>query len=290
MYISIITPVYHGNKYLNRYMNMIKKASDRFGSEENKLEVVLVNDSPEKAIEFDKSIVNGFAVNIIENSKNSGIHASRVNGIKKCSGEYVIFLDQDDIISENCLVSQAECVEAADVCLGNGILEYNNEKRKIFANRFSQNFAAKEWPYIWIRDFIVSPGHCLIKKSAIPDYWMNNILTSNGTDDYLLWLLMFNEACSFSCNYKCVYMHCDTGSNFSSDREKMFESTKELLEILSRCPDYNKSVLKLIKRRIYYKYQDRTNKGELIKASLKNLDVLFVNIYYKLVWRGGVTK
>lgn len=289
MYISIITPVYYGNKYLNKYMKMISRAASGFVNENNRVEVILVNDSPQVKIEYDKSLADGFEVLVIENETNKGIHCSRVNGLNKCSGEYVIFLDQDDFISENSLITHAGIIEDADISMGNGILEIGKERKKIFDNRFSQRFSSRQWVYVWIRDFIVSPGQCLIKKSSIPEYWKENILHSNGTDDYLLWLLMFSAGAVMKCNYHTVYMHRDTGENYSSDSRKMFESTEELLSVLEKCPTYKKSVLKLIKRRIYYKKADRSNKKVFILKSVKNADILLVNIFYRLVWRGCLT-
>lgn len=290
MDISIITPVYYGNKYLNKYMKMISRAVQGFVGKDNSVEVILVNDSPQVEIEYDKSLVSGFEVLVIENEANIGIHGSRVNGLKKSSGEYVIFLDQDDFISENCLTTHIDTIKDADVSLGNGILEVGKDRRKIFEDRFSQRFSSRQWAYVWIRDFIVSPGQCLIRKSSIPEYWKKNILHLNGTDDYLLWLLMFNNDIIMKCNYHTIYMHRDTGENYSSDSQKMFESTEEMLSVLENCPVYKKSVLRLIKRRIYYKKIDRKNKKDFAVKSIRNIDILLVNIFYRLVWRGCLVR
>lgn len=286
MEISIITPVYYGNKYLNKYMKMIGRAVGGFAGRNNSVEVILVNDSPQVKIEYDTSLVRGFEVRIIENEINIGIHGSRVTGLKNCSGEYVIFLDQDDFISENSLITHSDTIKDADVSLGNGMLEVGKERKKIFEGRFSQRFSSRQWAYVWIRDFIVSPGQCLIRKSSIPEYWKENILHLNGTDDYMLWLLMFSNGIVMKCNYHTVYMHRDTGENYSSDSEKMFESTQEMLSVLGNCPTYKKSVLRLIERRIYYKKADRNNKKNFAVKSIRNIDILLVNIFYRLVWRG----
>lgn len=286
MHISVITPVYHGNKYLNKYMKMMEKAAEPFAARGNSVEVILVNDSPDVDIVYDGSLVKSFRVSVINNNENIGIHGSRVNGLNNCSGDYIVFLDQDDIISHHCFTTHAKAIKDGDISLGNGILEAGIERNDIFGGKFSQKFASRPWVYIWIRDFIVSPGQCLIKKSAIPEYWKEHILSANGTDDYLLWLLMFNNGSVMNCNYHRVYLHCDTGENVSSDSGKMFESTKELLAALETCPDYNKSVSALIKRRIYYKEADRGNKKEFVLKSIKNMDVFLVNVFYRIVWRG----
>ncbi len=287
MDISVITPVYYGNKYLNHYMKMMNMA---VGNTEALVEVILVNDSPSIDIEFDRKLVKGYEVRIVENEINSGIHASRVHGLKESSGRYILFLDQDDLISEHSLETQYAAVKDADVVLGNGLFEINGKREKIFGNRFSQRFATHEWVYKWIRDFIVSPGQCLIKKSSIPEYWKNNTIKNNGTDDYLLWLLMFNNNMKMVCNYNTVYLHRNTGVNISADEEKMTGSTNEMLKILENYQNYNRDTVRFMRRRIEYKKVNRNNKKTFLMQTLKNIDIFMVNLLYRLLWRGCIIR
>lgn len=287
MDISVITPVYNGNKYLNHYMKMMNMA---VGNTEALVEVILVNDSPSIDIEFDRKLVKGYEVRIVENEINSGIHASRVHGLKESSGRYILFLDQDDLISEHSLETQYAAVKDADVVLGNGLFEINGKREKIFGNRFSQRFATHEWVYKWIRDFIVSPGQCLIKKSSIPEYWKNNTIKNNGTDDYLLWLLMFNNNMKMVCNYNTVYLHRNTGVNISADEEKMTGSTNEMLKILENYQNYNRDTVRFMRRRIEYKKVNRNNKKTFLMQTSKNIDIFMVNLLYRLLWRGCIIR
>lgn len=288
--ISVITPIYEGNGYIESYLKNMSEAAALFSDRHNCLEVVFVNDSPWIPIEYDNNLVDGFQLTIIENKKNFGIHKSRVNGLEHATGEYIIFLDQDDLLTAKSLRSLSSCAKGKDMVLGNGLFEKKETEELIFGNNMSQDFAAKHFAYKWIRDFIVSPGQCLIKKNKIPNYWKQHILKNNGTDDYLLWLLMFNDGMDVGCCYDVVYIHKYTGVNLSLDEKYMFNSTREMLSILHKNPDYNRKNLKLIKRRIYYKKVDRSKKLLFIKESLKNLDVLFVNVLYRILWRGCLIK
>lgn len=292
MKISVITPVYHGNRYLDGYMKMMSRAAWEFvkADENNSVEVILVNDSPDIPIEFDKSLAGGFSIRILENDMNRGIHYSRVNGLSECSGDYVVFLDHDDSVSRHCFTSHQECIGDCDISVGNGVFEIAGKRIPIFANKYSQKYAIKEKSYIWFRDFIVSPGQCLIKKSSIPDYWKNNIMKHNGTDDYLLWLLMLQNGCSMCCNYKAIYLHRDTGANVSSNEDKMFESTKEMLELLEKNDSYPKEKLELIRRRIYYKQFDRNDRVGFAKETIKNMDIFTANVIYRALWKGCIIR
>lgn len=287
MKISIITPIYEGNQYLNGYLKNISLAAEEFiKSRENSVEVVLVNDSPWETPEYDGSLVRGFQLKVIENSRNFGIHKSRINGYWESTGDYILFLDQDDLLTSVSLRALAKSIGRADIALGNGTFEKKKVTEDIFANGFSQDFATKPFVYKWIRDFIVSPGQCLIKKSSIPEYWLKHPLKNNGTDDYFLWLLMFNAgAVMVSCR-EMVYVHKYTGTNYSLNDDKMFLSTREMLHLLRNNPDFSRKDLRLIKRRIYYKRVDRSRKWLFMKESLMNLDILAVNVLYRLIWRG----
>ena len=275
MKISIITPIYEGNQYLNGYLKNISLAAEEFiKSRENSVEVVLVNDSPWETPEYDGSLVRGFQLKVIENSRNFGIHKSRINGYWESTGDYILFLDQDDLLTSVSLRALAKSIGRADIALGNGTFEKKKVTEDIFANGFSQDFATKPFVYKWIRDFIVSPGQCLIKKSSIPEYWLKHPLKNNGTDDYFLWLLMFNVgAVMVSCR-EMVYVHKYTGTNYSLNDDKMFLSTREMLHLLRNNPDFSRKDLRLIKRRIYYKRVDRSRKWLFMKESLMNLDIL----------------
>ena len=247
MKISIITPIYEGNQYLNGYLKNISLAAEEFiKSRENSVEVVLVNDSPWETPEYDGSLVRGFQLKVIENSRNFGIHKSRINGYWESTGDYILFLDQDDLLTSVSLRALAKSIGRADIAL----------------------------------------GKCLIKKSSIPEYWLKHPLKNNGTDDYFLWLLMFNVgAVMVSCR-EMVYVHKYTGTNYSLNDDKMFLSTREMLHLLRNNPDFSRKDLRLIKRRIYYKRVDRSRKWLFMKESLMNLDILAVNVLYRLIWRG----
>lgn len=279
MKISIITPIYNGNKYLNNYLKMIKQAISKI----SEIEVIWVNDSPNIPIEYDKNLAKDVNVQIIENKENSGIHKSRVNGLKQAKGKYILFLDQDDEITEDALLSQYNKIQGHDLVIGNGYFEDKNGSHKIFENEYSLKFATKKKPYILVRDFIVSPGQCLIKKEAIPKEWQEDILKNNGTDDFLLWLLMFNNNSKITINFECIYKHKYTGENLSLEKDNMYKSQLELLDILAKNNTYNKKDLKKLERTIKYKHNYKTN---FVKETLKNIDIFWYNIIYKIKWKG----
>ena len=143
MLISIITPFYCGNSYMAGFYQMVEKAAKEFlaQGQERSVEVIIVNDSPWERVELPENESHSFRLIVIDNKKNSGIHQSRVNGLEKAAGEYVLFLDQDDEISGDCLCTQIKAARGADLVLGNGIFELpDHQKAAIYGNHFSLYF------------------------------------------------------------------------------------------------------------------------------------------------------
>ena len=83
---SIIIPVYNVEKYLKKCLDSV------FNQTYKDYEVIVVNDGTK---DNSMDIVKDYDVKVI-NQKNQGLSAARNAGVKKATGEYLIFLDSDD--------------------------------------------------------------------------------------------------------------------------------------------------------------------------------------------------
>jgi len=95
--ISIIVPVYNGEKYLSRCLDSILQQRN-FNI--NDLEILAFNDgSKDSSLAILKTYKNNYPgiVKLID-QKNSGTAKTRNMGIDLASGTYVTFVDQDDLI------------------------------------------------------------------------------------------------------------------------------------------------------------------------------------------------
>lgn len=68
MDVSVIVPFYKGNKYINNILRMVKE--NVANANEITVEVVVVNDSPEIEIQYEKDLVDGYFLNIVQHKKN----------------------------------------------------------------------------------------------------------------------------------------------------------------------------------------------------------------------------
>jgi len=236
--ISVIIPYYQGQKYLQDLLSMMERNAGILRAEAGKeTEVLLVNDSPWEKLEADqipqRDTVISYRLKVLTNPKNSGIHATRVNGLRAAEGEFVQFLDQDDRITERCLLSQYMAIGDADFVIGNGYDgERNGGKHPFYSSTSAQAAAGNLNCQYYYNNLIRSPGQVLIRKSSIPAYWSEQIMKNNGSDDAFLWILMLCSGAKAAINEELVYEHVYTGANTSSNNEAMLRSQMEVAEKL----------------------------------------------------------
>ena len=287
--ISIIIPYYCGNKYLSAMAERLKRCIDQYYSVFNeKIEIIIVNDSPWEKIEEELlTAVKGY-YKIITNNKNSGIHQTRVNGIKESSQTYILMLDQDDKIEDTWLLSQYKIMYGSniDLLIANGVRRYSDKDVPIFRNLKWLKDARTFAPYVALGNVIASPGQCLIRKSAIPGFWLNNILKENCADDMYLWMLMLGEKRHVEVNPDILYIHVFTGNNFSADEMQTIKSERKVIQLLRNSGLVQERYLKYYSNRlarrekyffkiknrnlaqIYYVFSELRNRGKLIELRL----------------------
>ena len=276
--ITVITPFYKGNKYLAKYFKCLNKNKINLQCE---LEVILVNDSPEETV--DVSGCGALDAKVINLEMNSGIHFARVAGLKEASGDYVLFLDQDDLLVDDALkklVSEAEKTDA-DLVIANATLEQKEGSVVWYRTDYHKGLVWDKNTYLKVGNQIMSPGQCLIRKNVIPERWQNNILKNNCCDDYYLWLLMIDRVKAVYID-EALYVHSYTGSNVSADAEITYVSSMEMIHYLRRDESFSVKELDAFYKMVDYKYKfKQAGKFKKIILSLKNLSLALTNILYK---------
>ena len=96
--ISIVVPLYNGERYIKNLINQFDKQTY------NTLEVIFVDDgSKDSTYEKLLKTINDSNRNFykVVTQENSGQGAARNRGIKEATGDYIMFVDQDDIIEQD---------------------------------------------------------------------------------------------------------------------------------------------------------------------------------------------
>ena len=93
-YLSICIPVYNMEKYIEKaLLSIINQSFQEF-------EIILVNDnSNDNSIKIiEKLQSENKSIRIINHYKNLGVYSSRINAAFNAIGEYILFIDPDDIL------------------------------------------------------------------------------------------------------------------------------------------------------------------------------------------------
>ncbi len=275
--VSIITPFYKGNAYMYKYCDMVRslRANLTPGLE---LEVIIVNDSPDDQVQ----LVGDTGIEVIDMPENGGIHKSRLMGLAQSTGEFVIFLDQDDILSPTAVSQLYGAIGTAGIAIGNASLENRNGTDLWYRTDYHKSVIWDIETYISVGTQIMSPGQCLIRKSSIPKVWKDNPLTNNGSDDYYLWILMICAGVKHVYVDEVTYTHCCTGENISGSTLATDASTMEFIDILENYGGAPAETIKRLRKMIQYKADFRAgNKLKKVAKSLEHLPTFAKNLSYK---------
>ena len=102
--ISIILPYYKKKIFIEKTINSVLSQTYR------NYELILVyDDNDKKDLIFIKKLINkNSKIKIIVNTENLGVAKSRNLGVLKSSGDYICFIDADDLWEKNKLKIQLE--------------------------------------------------------------------------------------------------------------------------------------------------------------------------------------
>lgn len=91
--VSVIVPVYNVEQYLDECLNSIRQQTY-----EN-LEIIVVEDcSTDNSLNTFIKHAEDSRVKLIQHEKNSGLSAARNTGIDAIKGDYIMFVDSDDLV------------------------------------------------------------------------------------------------------------------------------------------------------------------------------------------------
>lgn len=105
--VSVIMPVYKGEKHLATAIDSV--LTQTYGD----FELIVVNDcSPDRSEEIIRRYAGDPRVKVLRNATNLGVAASRNRALVEAAGQYVTFLDQDDIWVPEKIAIQVSVIEA----------------------------------------------------------------------------------------------------------------------------------------------------------------------------------
>ena len=210
--VSIITPLYNGKKYIRKTMDSV--CSQTYTN----WEMLIINDgSTDGSYEWVKEYIeekNENRIRLSSNPKNMGICETRNRGLKEAKGQYIAFLDSDDLWDAKRLENQLsflkkkkeEDEKAAFVFSSCRIIDENgNPTGQI------RRAPSKVTYNDLLKDNVISCLTVLIDREIIPTdlCYMPNIVH----EDYAAWLNVLKVGhLAYGCDKVLCSYRVDKGS------------------------------------------------------------------------------
>lgn len=125
--VSIVVPVYNAGKYIGETIDMV------MGQTYDRFELILVNDcSADNSVEVikKKQEAYGEVIRLIDLKENGGAAAARNAGIDAAKGEFLAFLDADDIWLPEKLSREVAFIKEKDAAFVFCSYEFGDEEAK----------------------------------------------------------------------------------------------------------------------------------------------------------------
>lgn len=208
-YFSIIVPVYNAEKFLaSTIENILSQSFSDF-------ELILVNDcSPDNSA----SICEAYAekdkrIKVIHNDTNRGPGGSRNVGLANANGEYIMYMDSDDTVSDNMLETLFNESGTADIITFGINVLHTNEK----GNVISKEVLASDFFYADTREKIGKAFYILstakIFQYACNKVYRRDFLKSSDVhyedmrlgEDFFYNIQLFEKASTIKCMSYAFY-------------------------------------------------------------------------------------
>lgn len=126
MKLSLVLPIYNVERYISKCLNSIYSQS----LNEKDFEVIAVIDgSPDNSIDIVNEYSKLHSNLVVIDKENGGVSSARNRGIEVAKGDYIMFIDPDDILIQDSLKSV--CTSIEEKCIDIAVLRsYSNNKDK----------------------------------------------------------------------------------------------------------------------------------------------------------------
>ena len=234
MRYSIIVPAYNTEKYIDKCLKSI------FSNTYKNFEVIIVNDgSTDKTEDIINKYIKKYDNIIHIKQKNMGLSMARNNGVKKATGDYLLFIDSDDYVEKNLLENINKNIDDLDVLRYQLNIVYSDKIIPYEEKEFNATDGISAFEKIVKYKFIEMAALYVINRKYYLD---NNFMFEKDAyhEDYgLLPLVIATAKKVKSINYLGYnYVQRDGSIMSSNDTSKMKKKMDDMLFLFTKAIKY----------------------------------------------------
>lgn len=229
MKISVIIPCYNQSSFLNDTCNSIIKQTYK------NWECLIIDDgSTDNCKKVSQKICDKDDRFKYIYKENGGLSSARNLGLDNAKGDYIQFLDSDDLVEP--LKFEKSLKTEKDLIISNFKMLENNTITDPFCNLEGQVFSFESLLLNWDNKFSI-PIHCgLFKTSIISDIRFNKDLKAK--EDWLFWLEFFNKNPSVKFIHEHLAVYRMHGNNMTKDHSHMLDNTHKVNQLIYKQFDH----------------------------------------------------
>ena len=181
--VSVITPYFQKKEFFEKTIRSILNQTY------SNFEIFIVYDDESKSdLDFVKKISElDSRINLIINDQNLGAGQSRNKGIKSSNGEYIAFIDADDLWHEDKLLTQIKFMQFNNYYISHTSYDIINEKGDKISSRKAQSLTFDKL----LKACDIGLSTVILKKNLLnSDILFPELKTK---EDYVLWLKITRE-------------------------------------------------------------------------------------------------
>lgn len=217
--VSVITPVYNCEKYLAKALDSV------FAQTYKEIEIVLVDDcskdnSGKVIAEYAKSHSN---IIYFLQPKNMGAGAARNKALELASGQYVAFLDSDDLWLPEKTERQIQLMQQKNSPFSYTAIEMIDENGNTIKGKRNLRETC-DYQYL-LHNTIIATSSVIIDRNVLGDFRMS---LRRGGQDYATWLSLLRGK-TVACGINEVLVRYRVGKGSLSSNK--FKSIQQVWEI-----------------------------------------------------------
>lgn len=159
--ISVISPVYNAEKTIRETIESVLNQTL------TDFELIIVNDGSQDATLEVISSIQDLRIKVFSYA-NAGVSASRNRGIIQATGEYISFIDADDLWTPDKLEAQFNALkEHPEAAIAYSWTDWIDESSQLIGAGVHQTASGNVYGKLLLGDFIGSGSNPLIRKQAL---------------------------------------------------------------------------------------------------------------------------
>jgi len=161
--ISVIIPVYNGEKTIKQTVESVLNQTFK------DFELLIINDGSQDATLEIIQAINDERIQVFS-YQNSGVSASRNRALTKAKGEFISFIDADDLWTPNKLELQFKALQDnPQAAVAYSWSDWIDESGQFLRSGGHITVNGKAYEKLLLRDFIESGSNPLIRKQALDE-------------------------------------------------------------------------------------------------------------------------